>query len=156
MKLKETFCLIHFPGFSLRAASCRITWARTIEKRRHCCSADSVSSRTFQLSLVCSSAGHGACIYHPLDQLPVITSVHFRGQQCVLEDSVQIIHEEVSVTSKCLGSSRDNQRIFRVCSSSAWRQLPMKMLLRFLVILLPVLPPWSLNEGLGLRRPSIR
>merc|ERR1712107_337800 len=62
---------------------------------------------------------------------------------------VQIIHETASVTSRCLGNSRDNQRIFRVCSSSAWRQLPTKMLLRYLVILLPVLPPWSLNEGLG-------
>merc|ERR1712012_1019176 len=81
---------------------------------------------------------------------------HSGSRRSDLKDSVQTIHEKASVTSKCLGNSRDNQRIFRAFSSSAWRQLPMKMLLRFLLILLPVLLPWSLNEGLGLRRPSIR
>merc|ERR1712107_458549 len=58
------------------------------------------------------------------------------GSWC--SDSVQIKHEKASVTSICLGNSRDNQRIFRVCSSSAWSQLPMKTPLRYLVILLPV------------------
>merc|ERR1712211_212947 len=81
--------------------------------------------------------------------------LHKGSRRSDLKDSVQIKHGKALVTSKCLGNSRDNQRIFRAYSSSAWRQLPMKMLLRFLVILLPVLLPWSLNEGLGLRGPSI-